>query len=265
MSKLVLFVVDPQQDFCDPNGTLYVKGAEKDMSRLAKMVHRLKNKIDDIHVTLDSHHLVDVAHPLFWRNSSGKHPNPFTIISYSDVKNGVWVPTNISWKKRMIEYVEALEKGGKYPLCVWPPHTLIGSPGHAVFPELFTALKEWEEDFAMVNYITKGSNIFTEHYSIFKSEVVDPNDVTTQVNMPLVNALMEADIVGVAGEAGSHCLKNSVLDLADLFNDDTCIQKLVLFTDATSPVPGFEKQQEDFINNMVSRGMKTSTTTSFMA
>lgn len=266
MSKLVLFSIDPQTSFCDPNiGELYVKGAEKDMYRLAQMVRRLKNKIDDIHVTLDSHHFVDVAHPIFWRNSSGKHPNPFTIISSSDVKNGVWSPMNISWKKRMVEYVEALEAGGKYPLCIWPPHALIGSTGHAVFPELFAALKEWEEDFAMVNYVTKGSNIFTEHYSIFRAEVVAPDDVTTQVNTALVKALMEADIVLVAGEAGSHCVRNSVLDLADLFNDDSCISKLVLLIDAVSPVPGFEKMQEDFISNMVARGMKTSTTTAFMA
>ena len=55
MSKRVeLLIIDPQIDFCDPaRGALYVPGAEHDMRRLAQMVVRLKDKIDDIHVTLD--------------------------------------------------------------------------------------------------------------------------------------------------------------------------------------------------------------------
>ena len=265
MSKIEALFIDPQVDFCDPTGNLYVKGADKDMERLATMIKRTKSKIDDIHVTMDSHHYVDVAHPVFWKNSSGQHPNPFTIISSSDVRNGVWNPTNLSWRKRMLDYVEALEKGGKYPLCIWPPHTLIGSEGHNVFPVLFEALLEWEKDFAMVDYVTKGSNVFTEHYSAIRAEVVDQLDMTTQINTRLINTLMEADLVVIAGEAGSHCLKNTVEDIATAFGDNAYIKKLVLLTDATSPVPGFEKQQEDFIKNMVAKGMQLSTTTTFLA
>jgi len=76
--------------------------------------------------------------------------------------------------------------------------------------------------------------------------------------------LMEADVVVIAGEAGSHCLKNTVEDIALSFGDNSYTQKLVLLTDATSPVPGFEQQQEDFIKNMVAQGMQLSTTTTFM-
>ena len=93
MAKSVhLVVIDPQVDFCDPRGALYVKGAENDMTRLARMVGRLSSKLDDIHVTLDSHRLIDVAHPIFWKDSTGRSPAPFTIITAKDVENGRWTP-----------------------------------------------------------------------------------------------------------------------------------------------------------------------------
>jgi nicotinamidase-related amidase len=39
--KLHLVVIDPQYDFCDPNGSLFVPEADNDMKRLAVMVERL--------------------------------------------------------------------------------------------------------------------------------------------------------------------------------------------------------------------------------
>lgn len=31
--KVHLLVIDPQKDFCNPNGSLFVTGADKDMDR----------------------------------------------------------------------------------------------------------------------------------------------------------------------------------------------------------------------------------------
>ena len=261
-----LLAIDPQVDFCDPKGALYVTGAEQDMSRLAAMVRRLWDKLDDIHITLDSHHVVDVAHPVMWKDGKGKHPAPFTIIAAADVRDGVWTPTLPGLTKRMIAYVQALEKGGRYPLCIWPPHCLIGSAGYALVPELFEAVSIWErEQFGVVDYVSKGSNIYTEHYSAVKAEVPDPEDPTTQLNTRLVQTLQDADLVAIAGEAGSHCLANTTRDIADAFGDDSYVKKLVLLKDATSPVPGFEKFQDDFIKEMTARGMQISTTVDFLA
>jgi len=265
MKNVHLVAIDPQTDFCDPKGNLYVAGAEKDMARLAKMVDRVSDKLEDIHVTLDSHHFVDVAHPIFWKAANGSHPSPFTIITTSDVKNGIWTPTKPSLTKRMTEYVEALETGGKYPLWIWPPHCLIGSRGHGVLPILFDSLVKWEESqFALVDYVTKGSNVYTEHYSAIKSEVTDPADPTTQINTGLINTLMEADLIAVAGEAGSHCLNFTVRDIASAFGDDSYVSKIVLLTDCTSPVTGFEASQDQFIKDMTAKGMQLSTSVDFL-
>jgi nicotinamidase-related amidase len=277
--KVHCLIIDPQNSFCVADGpitdeakktryhgTLVVPGALADMERLAKMINRVRTKLADIHVTLDSHHLVDVAHPIFWRDNKGSHPGPFTIISAKDVETGVWSPVVVSLYKRMLAYVQGLEKNGRYPLCIWPPHCLIGTWGHNVVDCLSDALLEFEsEEFAVIDYVTKGSNIYTEHYSAVVADVPDPEDPGTQLNTRLVDTIMEADIIAVAGEAGSHCLRHTVTDIANAFGDDKYIQRIVLLTDATSPVPGFEKQQADFIKEMTARGMQLSTTVDFLS
>lgn len=265
--ELHLLVIDPQNDFCDPrDGSLFVPGADRDMGRLAAMVDRLAPKIADVHVTLDSHHPVDIAHPVFWSDTAGGHPAPFTSISVADVEAGRWTTTLAGARGRALDYLRALESGGRYPHTVWPPHCLIGSAGHNVVPELFAALKRWEDQrFGVVDYVTKGSNLWTEHFSAVQAEVPDPEDPDTQINARLIDTLERADLIALAGEAGSHCLANTVRDIAAQFSDPTYVAKMVLLTDATSPVPGFESFQDDFLRDLSALGMRTSTTTEFLA
>jgi nicotinamidase/pyrazinamidase len=264
--RVEILIIDPQVDFCDPKrGALYVPGAEDDMSRLAKMIDRVRSKIDDIHVTLDSHHWIHIAHPIFWKDSRGNHPPVFTKISRADVEQGVWTTTTPGMYRRALDYVRRLEQNGRYDLTIWPPHCLIGSPGHAVLPELFKALRDWEDRFAVVDYVTKGSNVMTEHYSAVQADVPDPSDASTQINTGLVQTLENASIVAVAGEARTHCLANTVRDIANSFGDDSFISKLVLLTDASSDIPGFEQHAASFMNEMTARGMQVSTTKEFLA
>ena len=40
-----LLIIDPQNDFCNPNGTLFVSGAEEDCERLAEFIDNNSSKI----------------------------------------------------------------------------------------------------------------------------------------------------------------------------------------------------------------------------
>jgi len=261
MKNVHLLVIDPQKDFCDPNGALFVAGADQDMNRLADMVRRVKDKLSAIHVTLDSHHYVDIAHPIFWVGKDGASPDPFTIITASDFEAGTWRTKQPSCHERAYDYVRALEANARYPLCVWPPHCLIGSDGAQVTAPLFDALNEWEKGFKIVDYVTKGSNPWTEHYSAIQADVPDPADVTTQLNTGLIKTLEDADIILVAGEALSHCLNFTVRDICNNFADSSYVGKLILLEDASSSVPTFDKDGESFVEDMVKKGMKLSNTT----
>lgn len=265
MKKVHLLTIDPQNDFCIANGpggekgALVVAGADADMTRLATFITKNKNRLEQIHCTLDSHQLVHIAHPAFWVNSKGEHPNPFTMITEDDVKNGVWRAYNPKWQARAVTYVETLKKNSRYVLVIWPPHCLIGTWGHAIVPCVAKALYEWEAEFNRINFVAKGSNLFTEHYSGVQADVEDPTDVSTKLNTSLIEVLTEADEILITGEALSHCVCNTVTDVANQFGEDQ-IQKFTLLEDTSSNVGTFEKLGQDFVKNMVKRGMKVTTT-----
>lgn len=269
--KIELLIIDPQNDFCNPNGSLYVPGAERDMQNLSNMVRRLKGKLADIHVTLDSHRRVDISHPLWWRDAHGKRPDPFTIITAQDMSQGRWTTTQPGCFARTKVYLEALQASGRYPHVIWPEHCLIGDEGHNIVPELSGAIHEWEERFAQADYITKGSNPWTEHFSGVKAEVPDPEDPSTQVNTSLIQTLEDADIILVAGEALTHCLLETIADIVREFSDPKYIEKVILLTDAASAIPDppgtslFTDKVGDFMRTMKAKGMKTSTTVDFLA
>lgn len=266
MKKVHLMCIDAQNDFCDPNGSLYVKGGDANVGRTAKMVERLVDKLSEITTTMDSHRKIDISHPMWWLDEHGKHPAPFTMITPADVESGKWRTTQPSARARTLAYLKALDAGKRYPHVIWPEHCLIGDEGHNIHPTLLAAIHGWEEKrYAIHDVVTKGSNMWTEHFSAVQAEVPDPLDPSTQVNTGLVSALEAADVVLWTGEALSHCLANTFRDVVKNFSNPEYVKKMVLLTDASSSVPGFENYGDQFISEMRSKGMQLSTTTDILA
>lgn len=255
-----LLLIDPQNDFCDiPGAALPVPGANADLQRVADLLAQHGDRFDAIHVTLDSHNPVDIAHPRWWRNAAGESPAPFTLISVDDVSAGKWAARDPARQAQSLAYVNALAAQGHYQLIIWPEHCLLGSWGHNVHAGLHAALNHWaREHMRLVHYQLKGMNEATEHYSAIKAEVPDINDPRTLPDAAWIHTLAQADTIVIAGEALSHCVAGTVRDLADQLGPDN-VHKLVLLTDCTSPVSGFETQGEDFIRELTARGMRTVT------
>jgi nicotinamidase-related amidase len=288
--KAHLVIIDPQNDFMDiiagagdpvglalPDGTKFrstlpVPGALKDMERTAALLKRVGDRLDDIHVTLDSHRVIDVAHPGFWIGQNGKAPSPFTMISHDDIKNGIWVPRRgNSYRQRMLDYTAALQAAGKFVLMIWPEHCLIGSWGHNVVAPLKAELDAWERSqFANVDYVTKGTNSFTEHYGALMAEVPDASDPSTQLNGEFISVLQAADIIGVAGEASSHCVKTTIEQIVENIGDQH-LSKIHILTDCMSPVPqtpgapDFPAIAQQFLKDMQTRGLVLTTHDAFLA
>ncbi|MEK7990356.1 MAG: hypothetical protein VSS52_005065, partial [Thiotrichaceae bacterium] len=130
--NLQFLIIDPQYDFADPQGQLFVPNADHDALRLAAMLERHLQKIQAIHLTLDSHHWFDIAHPAFWINAKAEHPEPFTVISEQDINAGQWKAAKPAFQHRAHEYVKTLKQNGRYDLVIWPPHCLIGQKGHSI-------------------------------------------------------------------------------------------------------------------------------------
>jgi nicotinamidase-related amidase len=120
----------------------------------------------------------------------------------------------------------------------------------------------WEKHFKTVDYILKGTNPWTEHYSAIQADVPDPNDTGTQLNVSLIDSLQQADICAVSGEALSHCVANTLSDIAHHLGR-SAMQKFILLEDTTSPVPGFEAQAEQCLAQMETMGMQRVKSTDF--
>jgi nicotinamidase/pyrazinamidase len=267
MLNVQLICIDDQNDFTDPNGSLFVKGGDENVKRVARMIERIYPKLSEIRLTMDSHHKFDISHPMFWVDADGNRPKPLvTVITSKDVEEGRWRPYIIGHRTRALKYLKELERKGRYPHVIWPEHCLIGDSGHNINPVLAAAVHLWEDKrFAMSDVVTKGSNPWTEHFSAIQAEVPDPEDITTQVNRTLVEALEKADMVIWVGEALSHCLANTFRDAVANFGNKEHVKKMVLCTDASSSVPGFEKYGDDFVREMTALGMRLDTTTSILA
>ena len=289
--KTCVVAIDPQKDFCQPanpemadamlrvnkgvetpgirfmrnGGSLCVPGAAEDCVRLARMINRLENKIDSIHVTMDSHNELDIAHPMFWRDAKGNRPPFFTIITREDVEKGRWTTSNPACLRRAMEYVKALEENKRYPLCIWPPHCIIGSEGYQLEDNVSDAIRQWGRNRGRtVDFVTKGSNMWTEHFSAVKADVPDPKDPTTLVNSRFVNAVEENDLILITGQALSHCVNYTIRDLANEFGEDS-VKKLCLLRDTCSNVPGFEQNGEDFVRDLRALGMRIDSSTTVLA
>lgn len=269
-----LLIIDPQNDFCDlPQGwqpsdpltgqrrapALPVKGAHADMQRLGQMIDAGKAGISDIIVTLDSHHRLDVAHPLFWVAADGGDVSPFTSITAQQVRDGLYRPRRAEVLPRVQAYLDELEARGRYTLMIWPVHCEIGTWGHNVHAEVLAACNRWEEaNWTAVKQVYKGTNPWTEHYSAMQAEVPDADDPDTQLNQALIAQLDQADVLLIAGEASSHCVKATTEHIVDNLPSGQ-LSKIVLLTDCMSPVGGFEAQAEGFLTAMRDRGVRLTT------
>lgn len=252
--KKAMLIIDPQKDFIDAPefmGALAVPGAYQDMKRLAKRIN--DETPDGIMVTMDTHAMMHIANPMWWMNEKGENPNPFTLITVEDVSSGKWRASVAEKQESSLEYVKALAQGGKYVLCVWPYHCIDGTEGHNVSEVLQSALGIWEAKTGKkVEYVFKGRNPNTEHYSGLKAEVVIPGDPETELNQTAINWLNQFDLIEVSGEAASHCVKSTALDLIASLGDEA--KKVTILENCMSSVPGFEAEGAKFIKQAKASG-----------
>jgi nicotinamidase-related amidase len=234
--RVHLVLVDMQIDFCHPAGNLYVPGSLDDIRRTIEFIYRNAGRITVITCSLDSHLPSQIFSPVWWADAAGQHPAPFTIITSEEVAAGRWRP--LAEPARSARYVATLERQAKKQLCIWPYHVQIGSLGHALDPELWSAV--WWHALARhtaPHWMLKGNSPLTEHYSIIQPEVPIPDQPGGGINRAFLELLESADYVFIAGEAESHCVLETVEDLVEAFGPQpAALRKVFFLRDCTSPV-----------------------------
>ena len=281
-NRICLLIIDAQNTFCLPEFELFLggrsgSGAVDDNLRLCEFIYRNLNAITTIAPTMDTHTAMQIFHPIFWINEAGEHPLPAaTSITLEDVQQGIWkvnpaVAHSIAngnysaLQKHVLHYVYKLSEDGKYPLIIWPYHSMLGGIGHALVSAVEEAI--FFHSIARNSqalFEIKGGNPLTENYSVLRPEVLDGPDGNSiaQKNASFIDKLLDFDAIIIAGQAKSHCVAWTIDDLLTeiLARDQNWAKKVYLLEDCTSPVvvPGvvdFTEQADAAFQRFGAAGM----------
>ncbi len=255
-TRRILLLVDGQRDFCLPEGALYVggrsgRGAIEDTDRVVRFIYRNLGNLTEIASSLDSHVPQQIFFSSFWVDGSGKQLDSYREVLASEVEAGEAVPNpalagrfgdrTAEWLRRQaLDYCRRLEETGRYRLYLWPPHCFLGSEGHG----LVGAIQEARLFFSYARnaetpMLIKGTNPLTEFYSVLSPEVLVRHDgeKLDERNETLIDWLLEADAIIVAGQAASHCVRYTVDDLlAEMRSRYVPASRLHVLADCTSAV-----------------------------
>lgn len=254
--KLALVLVDVQNTFCIPGFELFVagrsgNGAVEDNVRLCRFVYRNLHRITQITPTMDTHHAMQIFHPIFLVDEGGNHPAPLTLVSKADVDRGRWrfnpdLAPNLGitpeeGQRHLEHYVDELSAREKYDLTIWPYHVMLGGISHALVPAIEEAVFfHTIARMSQPDHEIKGLNPLTEHYSVLGPEVRTDHrgDPIAAKNDRFMRKLREFDAVAIAGQAKSHCVAWTIDDLlTDIAETDPSLaRKVYLLEDCTSPV-----------------------------
>ncbi len=238
--KTLLLAIDVQNDFMD-DGALGVPGAKEDVKRLIQFVYDHFEDITHITASLDTHKPHQIFHPCWWENQDGEEPEPLTIITYEDIKEGKWIPRYE--KEKSMTYVQKLEESSKKQLCIWPYHCIQGTFGHSLEGQ-FAKLSYYHSVMRGYDFTTivKGEDPLSEMYGIIQPEYSEKDLVRKDV----IEQLKQYDRILVAGEAKSHCVLETIYQIiAHLQGENELLQNIYVLTDCTSSIPGFEEQTEN--------------------
>ena len=234
--KTILLLVDMQVDFVHSNGALSVPGAVDDTRRVIEWIFRNLTRVTTIAASLDSHIPMSIFFPSWWVDRSGQHPQPYTVIRSEDVNNGRWKPLYEQvWS---MDYCEKLEETSKKELMIWPYHTLIGTPGHALTPALYEAIAfHAAARQTRPLFLEKGTIPKTEYYSMLEPEVKVSDDPMGNLNVSFLNMLASYDRIYIAGEAKSHCVLETVASIMRYFDaQPRIVDKFRILQDCMSSV-----------------------------
>jgi len=237
------------------------------------------------------------------QETSATRPEPFTIISADDIASGKWKPRSdlriaantdeimsldptifenvqsvqkpqqkgeFDLQKYCLEYARRLEQRGRFQICIWPEHCLIGSEGHAIVPTVRRAMEEWSAITGRtVEFVHKGQHLLTEMYSALAADV--PVSIDTTFNSKLHRSLLPQSLspaaaggcgagngstkLVVCGQAMSHCVNYTLRDIVEHCTTKHDVDRIYLLKDCASAVPGFEAAAETFQEDMKKAGV----------
>lgn len=222
----LLIIIDPQNDFVDRKGSLYVPGSEKAIKNICKFIQTRGGYIEDILISQDTHQKFSIGFPVFWNSNL----HPFDKISIKDILNDKIKPVYIrpTW---IDQFKKQFKKYRHEELTVWPDHCIEGSWGWCFPDELIQTLNDWNIIHHR-NYKTykKGYIPELEAYSLMTDFKIGSN---IEISIKTPPPIFGYSKVYICGFCKDICVAETLYDLKenDYFKDklvilDNCMATL---------------------------------------
>ncbi len=150
-------------------------------------------------------------------------------------------------------------------MTIWPYHAMLGGIGHAMVASVEEAVFfHTIARSTQPSIVIKGEYADTESYSAIGPEVLIGTDgqPIASKDGSFLQAVIDHDMVVVAGQAKSHCVASTIADLLEgiLEHDPQLVKRIYLLEDCTSPVvvPGlvdFTDQADKAYREFATAGM----------
>lgn len=218
----LLLLIDPQNDFADPKGSLYVPGAFDAILEICRFIKDEADNISDILISQDTHQKFNIGFSDFWEGDF----KPFDKIKTQEILDGKIKPVSL---RREISVSFRSQFQDKEEITLWPYHCLEGSWGWC-FPEpLIESLNDWvlhKPKHRTYEVYRKGYIPEIESYSVL-------SDCKYGAEYPylLLNSLY--DKIYVAGFCKDICVAES---LKDMRKDDLYRNKLVILDNCMATI-----------------------------
>lgn len=260
--KVMLLLVDPQIDFIHPNRPLTVPGAVDDTRRTIDWIYRNLGHLTYIAASLDTHVPFQIFFPSWFCYKDGASVDAFTPIIFDEATRKI---SNVDGKEIVAiydfdytyapgktmpwseYYLTQLAKNTgdftKKNLMVWPYHTMLGTPGHAIDPALMEAIYfHSSARSTQPLFLIKGNVPQTENYSILEPEVVVSGHPNGGLNKEALKTMEGYDLIYIAGQAKSHCVYETIVSIVKYFGAKApeVLKRVRILEDCMSPVGGFE-------------------------
>lgn len=234
MKRYALLIIDADNDFVDPQGSLFVQGADRCMMELSQWISKSCKNLTTVYCSQDAHTLDHIGFPGYWaKGPKGTiDPKPYMQVSIEDVEAGLVVPRDpkkLQWIKEYLGYLRSI--GQKH--SIWPYHSVDGTWGQA-FPKYLS--DTFLRHHIIPRIIRKGDYEDCEMYSIFEySYPIDMPGLDVPESKALMRALLRYDKIFIAGVAKDYCVSSSIASLIRFYPKEIK-NKLVFLRDAMATI-----------------------------
>ena len=198
--KTIFLAIDLQNDFCDRNGSLFVKNADKVCDTISKLP---LYKFSQVTCSLDWHPLPHLSFPSFWQEK---------VDVFKTYKTTPLTPTML---RQGYSYYRTIDS----EVTIYPEHCIRFTWGSCLEEKIMNRLRVLEPK--NVVFGTKGILPTHEEFSAFHC---------------LSNALHNSDKIYIGGVAGDICVYHTVVDLCKFGMG----KKIVLLSDCIASVNSSE-------------------------